>query len=117
MFGSILEETVKDVKGGRAAILMGFDGIAVDSWAGDMESDIETIGMEFSVLLKEVRNAAQQLETGAASELTIRTDKLSTILRVVNNDYFLALAVDSEGNIGKGRYLLRMIAPKLAAQL
>lgn len=113
MFGSILEETVKGVKGAHAAILMGFDGIPVDAYTGNPDSDIESIGMEFSVLLKEVKNAAQQLEAGDANEITIRTEKFSTILRILNEDYFLAIAVASDGNLGKARYLLRMAVPKL----
>jgi len=113
MFGSILEDTVKGVKGGLAAILMGFDGIAVDNYTVDGSSDIETIGMEFSVLLKEVRNAAEHLDTGSAREVTVKTESLSTVLRIVNDNYFIAFAVSSGGNLGKARYLLRMAAPKL----
>jgi predicted regulator of Ras-like GTPase activity (Roadblock/LC7/MglB family) len=117
MFGQKLEETVKGVAGGRAAILMGFDGIPVDQFAGDSEQDIETLGMEFSVLLKEVRKAAELLDAGAAQELTVRTEKLSTILRIVNDEYFVALAIAPDGNLGKARYLLRMIAPEFAREL
>lgn len=113
MFGSILKETVNSVKGARAAILMGFDGIPVDAYTGDSNSDIESIGMEFSVLLKEVQSAAHQLEAGAANEITIRTEKFSTILRILNDEYFLAIAVSADGNLGKARYLLRMAVPKL----
>jgi predicted regulator of Ras-like GTPase activity (Roadblock/LC7/MglB family) len=117
MFGTKLEETVKGVAGGKAAILMGFDGIPVDQFAGDVEQDIETIGMEFSVLLKEVRKAAELLDAGVAEELTVRTEKLSTILRIVNEEYFVALAIAPDGNLGKARYLLRMIAPQFARDL
>ena len=117
MFGTKLEETVKGVAGGKAAILMGFDGIPVDQFALDKDQDIETLGMEFSVLLKEVRKAAEMLEAGTAEELTVRAEKLTTVLRVVNDEYFVALAIAPDGNLGKGRYLLRMIAPEFARDL
>ncbi|MBN2528395.1 MAG: roadblock/LC7 domain-containing protein [Deltaproteobacteria bacterium] len=119
MFGSILKDTVNNVKGAHAAILMGFDGIPVDMYTGgeDSDSDIEAIGMEFSVLLKEIQSAAQQLEAGNANEITVRTEKLSTIMRVLNDEYFLAIAVDANGNLGKARYLLRMAVPKLLEAL
>lgn len=113
MFGTILEDAVKSVKGAHAAILMGFDGIPVDAYTGDSDSDIESIGMEFSVLLKEVQNAAEQLEAGSANEITIRTEKFSTILRILNDEYFLAVAVAADGNLGKARYRLRMAVPQL----
>ena len=117
MFGSILKDTVDNVKGAHAAILMGFDGIPVDAYTGDSDSDIESIGMEFSVLIKEVQSAAEQLEAGAADEITIRTEKFSTILRVLNDEYFLAISVGADGNLGKARYLLRMAVPRLLAAL
>jgi predicted regulator of Ras-like GTPase activity (Roadblock/LC7/MglB family) len=117
MFGTKLEETVKNVTGGKAAILMGFDGIPVDQFTADEDQDIETLGMEFSVLLKEVRKAAEMLDAGAAEELTVRTEKLSTILRVVSDEYFVALALTPDGNLGKARYLLRIIAPEFKREL
>jgi predicted regulator of Ras-like GTPase activity (Roadblock/LC7/MglB family) len=117
MFGTKLEETVKGVAGGKAAILMGFDGIPVDQFTGDTEQDIETLGMEFSVLLKEVRKAAEQLDAGVAEELTVRAEKLTTVLRVVNDEYFVALVLAPDGNLGKARYLLRMITPQFARDL
>lgn len=117
MFGTKLEETVKGVAGGKAAIVMGFDGIPVDQYADDVEQDIETLGMEFSVLLKEVRKAAELLDAGLAEELTVRAEKLTTVLRVINDEYFVALALAPDGNLGKGRYLLRLIAPDFAREL
>jgi len=117
MFGSKLQETVNNVSGGHAAILMGFDGIPVDMYSKEPEPDIEIIGMEFSVILKEVRKAAEMLDSGTAEELMIKTEKLSTIIRVVTDEYFLALAVNPEGNIGKARYLLRILAPEFMKEL
>ena len=113
MFGTILEEAVLGVKGAKAAILMGFDGIAVDTYqAKNSNEDIETIGMEFSVLLREVKKAAEALETGPTTEMTVQTETMTTILRIVNEDYFLAIAVVDGGNTGKARYMLRMAVPK-----
>jgi len=117
MFGTKLEDTVKGVSGGRAAILMGFDGIPVDMYTGESTLDIETVGMEFSVLLKEVRKAAEMLDSGAAEEVMVRTEQMSTVLRVVNDEYFLAMALDRLGNIGKARYLLRVLAPEMRREL
>jgi len=117
MFGTKLEETVKGVAGGKAAIVMGFDGIPVDQYTEDADDDIETLGMEFSVLLKEVRKAAELLDAGTAQELTVRTEKLSTILRIINDEYFVALTIAPDGNLGKARYVLRLIAPEFGREL
>ena len=117
MFGEKLESTVKNVKGGQALILMAMDGIPVDSYVLESQWDIETVGMEFSVVLKEVRKASELLEAGSADEFMVRSEKISTVIRSVNDEYFLAMAIAPGGNIGKARYLLRMLAPEVRAEL
>lgn len=116
MFLEKLEHAVRDV-GGQAAVLMGFDGIPVETYTNEATVDIETMGMEFSVLLKDVRRAAESLEAGEAEELTVKTDRISTVMRIVNRQYFLALSVPAGGNLGKARYRLRLLAPALAGEL
>jgi predicted regulator of Ras-like GTPase activity (Roadblock/LC7/MglB family) len=118
MFSEKLENMVTSVEGGQAAILMGLDGIPVDMYSQmDIDDDMETIGMEFSVLLGQAQQAAENIDAGAATEMTIRTEKLSTVLRVINDDYFIALAIGANGNLGKARYMLRILAPDLAKEL
>jgi predicted regulator of Ras-like GTPase activity (Roadblock/LC7/MglB family) len=117
MFGNMLENAVNSVPGAAASVLMGFDGILVDMYDEDRAVDVETMGMEFSVLLKEVRKAAESLEVGSADEMTIRTDKLLAVMRVVNDEYFLAMALTPNGNIGKARYVLRMMAPNIKEEI
>ena len=97
---------------------MGFDGIAVESFAKDQQkTDIQTIGMEFSYIPTQVRKAAETIDAGSIEEVTIRTEGMTLIIRVLSRDYFVALAVAPTGNSGKGRYLLRVTAPKIQAEL
>jgi predicted regulator of Ras-like GTPase activity (Roadblock/LC7/MglB family) len=121
MFQESLQRIVDSVEGGLAGILMGFDGIAVDSYIRPPRSgdplDINTVGMEFSFILGQVRKAAEALEIGQVQEMLIRAERLSVLIRVLNKEYFLALALTEAGNFGKGRYLLRAVAPKLQAEL
>jgi predicted regulator of Ras-like GTPase activity (Roadblock/LC7/MglB family) len=118
LFRESLKRIVDHVEGGVAGLLMGFDGIAVDSYTRDAHAmDINTVGMEFSFILAQARKAAETLEVGAIREVTIRAEKLTLVIRVISTDYFLALALTPEGNYGKGRYLLRVAAPKLEAEL
>ena len=117
MFDELLGNAVKNVQGADAAVLMGFDGILVDMYNGGPDVDIESMGMEFSVLLREVRNAAELLNAGNANEMTIRTDKLLAVLRVINTEYFIAMALTPEGNIGKARYTLRTLVPTILSEI
>jgi predicted regulator of Ras-like GTPase activity (Roadblock/LC7/MglB family) len=118
MFQEHLKRLVDSTEGGVAGLLMGFDGIAVENFAKPESGiDITTVGMEFSFILTQVRKAAEILEVGGVQEIAIRAEKLTILIRVVNNDYFLALAVRPDGNLGKGRYLLRVVAPKMVSEL
>src|SRR5689334_22511651 len=118
MFQENLKRLVDGTEGGVAGLLMGFDGIAVESYTEPNEGvDITTVGMEFSFVLTQVRKAAEILEVGALQEIAIRSEKITILIRVVSPEYFVALAVRPEGNFGKGRYLLRVVAPKFQAEL
>lgn len=118
MFKEALQTVVEGTDGGMAGILMDFEGIAVESYIRpEAPFSIETIGAEFSVVVKAIQRAAESLEAGTANEVSILSDKVLTIIRVINKTYFLALAIDPGGNIGKGRYLLRIAAPKLEVEL
>ncbi len=117
MFEQKLRSAVTGVDGSEAAILMGLDGIQVDAFCANKELDIETVGMEFSVLLKEVRKASELLEAGDAEEMTVHTEKMVTVLRIVNAGYFVAIVLSTGGNLGKARYTLRVLAPQFAVDL
>lgn len=118
MFRDSLRTLVEKSDGAVAGLLMGFDGIAVESYAKDAQKlDIQTVGMEFSYILTQVRKAAETIDAGSIEEVTIRTEGMTLIIRVLSRDYFVALAVAPTGNSGKGRYLLRVTAPKIQAEL
>ena len=118
MFQDNLKRLVAETEGGVAGLLMGFDGITVESYtAPEGGVDIQTVGMEFSFILTQVRKAAEILDVGKVNEIAIKAEKLTIVIRVLNADYFLALALGPEGNFGKGRYLMRVVAPRLQAEL
>ena len=118
MFQEALREIVDKTEGAVAGLVMDSEGIAVDSYSrADAQFDITTVGIEFGVVLGSIKRAADQLEAGKTSELAIGTEKMITIIRTLNETYFLALALRPDGNLGKGRYMMRTAAPKLLAEL
>lgn len=118
MFKEVLREVVEGTEGGIASLLMDFEGIRVDSYAKpNPPFDIETIGAELSVVLKSIQRAGEMLEAGGTSEVAIQSDKVTTLIRVVNDGYFVAFALQPDGNLGKARYLLRTRIPLLKKDL
>ncbi|HEY8086196.1 MAG TPA: hypothetical protein VIF09_00075 [Polyangiaceae bacterium] len=118
MFQEVLRNIVDKVEGGVAGLIMDSEGIAVDTYARDgAPFDITTIGIEFGVVLGSIKRAAESLDAGKAHEVAIGTDKLVTLIRTLGDTYFLAVALRPDGNLGKGRFLMRTAAPKLIAEL
>jgi predicted regulator of Ras-like GTPase activity (Roadblock/LC7/MglB family) len=120
-FRESIRNLVEKVDGGVAAVLMGFDGISVDSFAKAGHDgaipDIQTLAMEFAHLIAQARRTLQSLNAGALEEFTLRAESLTLVVRVLTQEYFLACAMLPSGNIGKARYLMRMTAPALRADL
>jgi len=118
MFKEVLRDIVERTEGGVAALLMGYDGIPVDNYVTDDASvDVESIGMEYSVILTQITKAAEMLDAGAAREVSIQADKLTTIVRFLTPEYFVAMTMRPGGNFGKARFLLRTQAGKLTEDL
>jgi predicted regulator of Ras-like GTPase activity (Roadblock/LC7/MglB family) len=118
-FREDLEAICGRVEGAYAASLMGFDGIAIETAqvAPPEGLELQSLMIEYSGILSQVRQAAESLQMGKASEVSIRTEKLVAVARPLTPDYFVLLALAPEGNVGRARYELRVAAPKLVAQL
>ncbi len=105
------------VPGALGATVMGFDGVPVDSYEHrepDGETDVGALLIEYSNLLGQVKNSAQMFAAGDLEEFSIRSENLTAVIRPLNEEFFLALALCSPLHAGKGRYLLRLHAPPLA---
>jgi predicted regulator of Ras-like GTPase activity (Roadblock/LC7/MglB family) len=119
MFRDTLQKMVDRLEGGVAGILMGSDGIAVDSYTreGQNELDIQTVGMELAHAIAQMRKAVERLDMGQAAEITVRAEKFVVLVHVLSDEYFVACAVRPEASFGKARYLMRLTAPQIRAEL
>jgi predicted regulator of Ras-like GTPase activity (Roadblock/LC7/MglB family) len=118
-FKEDLEHICGKVEGSFAASLMGFDGIAIETHEGKPPDglDVQTLLIEYSGIISQVRQAAETLQMGRASEVSIRTEKMVAVARPLTPDYFIVLTMGPDANVGRARYELRIASPKLVAQL
>ncbi len=117
MFKEALRSIVEGTDGSIAGLLMDFEGIPLESYTRETGFDIESVGAEVSVVVKAIQRATEMLEAGPTREVSFRSEKLVTLIRVINDGYFVAMTLAPDGNLGKGRYLLRVLSPKLADEL
>ena len=118
MFAETLRKVVDNVDGGIAAVVMGLDGIPIESYVRQNDKvDVNTVGMEFSFILTQVRKAGDSLQVGGLEELTVKAQQLMLVCRMLSPQYFVAIAMQPEANWGKARYLARLATPALVAHL
>jgi predicted regulator of Ras-like GTPase activity (Roadblock/LC7/MglB family) len=118
-----LETIVGQVDGAIACSLMGFDGIAIETHqaaaaaAQSASLEITTAWVEYANVLTQLKNAAEVLKTGSIAEVSVNSEHLITLMRMVTPEYFLVLGLKPSGNYGKARYVLRITAPKVKSEL
>jgi predicted regulator of Ras-like GTPase activity (Roadblock/LC7/MglB family) len=112
-FERILRTIVDECGGGLGAALMGNDGIPIAQVAsshptpGFDADDMGAAGVEFGRILDEIRKVTDTIGGGALSETVVSLARFTLVLRVVDTETFLVLAVAPDGNLGKARYLVR----------
>jgi predicted regulator of Ras-like GTPase activity (Roadblock/LC7/MglB family) len=121
-FRESIEKLLDRIDGAVSCVLMDFDGIAVDTATrpdapAGATPDVQTLSMELAHLIAQTRRTMQSVEGGALEEFTLRTDKLTLVVRVLTTEYFLACAILPRANLGRARYLMRLTAPGLRADL
>lgn len=118
MFTEHIKSVVESVDGGIGGMVMGLDGIAVETYVRDNgKFDVNTIGMEFSFILGQVKKAGDILELGGVSELAVKAEELTLLVRMLNEEYFLAVVLGSAANFGKARFLMRLAGTRLKDEL
>jgi len=112
-FDLILQKIVDECGGGLSAALMGNDGIPISQVTargvaeGEGVEDIGIAGVEFGRILDEVRKASDSLEGGPVRECVFSLGRFSLVVHAVDAEFFLAVALRPDGNLGKARYLIR----------
>ena len=105
----LLNTVVKSVDGALSAIIMAYDGIPIDEVTVEQsEFDMQLLSVEYATVLKEIKRAVEVIKMGDLEEVFISTTRTCVVVRVLNDDLFAALIMSRDGNIGKGRYLLKL---------
>ena len=110
-FESILGQVLNECPGAVGAALMGSDGVPIAEVAAsaprDVGDEVSLLGIEFGRILDEARKAADAAGAGMVLELAVQTERFHVLIQAVDRDTYLVLALTPEGNVGKGRYLMR----------
>ena len=119
MFTQMLERALNGTPGAVAVTLMGFDGIEIETINNGSADDVDaqSTAVELGHVASQLKRISEGIGTGEMNELTVQTGALTTVLRPLTDEYFVALALAPGGSTGKARYLLRVISPGLTKEL
>lgn len=109
MFREVLQDILDRTEGCQGVLIMGFDGIAVEKvWKnGAADGNYDIAVAEFTSLVGNAKRKNSDIGLGKLSEITVSTDSEIFILRIISEDYFLAMILSNEGNFGRGRFEMR----------
>ena len=106
------------VDGSLGAIIMAYDGIPIDEFiAGQSELDMQLLSVEYATVLKEIKRVVDLIKMGDLEEVSISTSRTNVLVRVLNDDLFVALIMRRDGDVGKGRYMLKLKSFEIVQEL
>jgi len=93
------------------------DGILVEEYKVNDLLDLDPLVAEYSALLKAADKASVSAEVGTWNEVSVLTEKATIMIKKMTEGYFLFMVMQSEKNIGKGRFFMKKEAAVLAEDL
>jgi predicted regulator of Ras-like GTPase activity (Roadblock/LC7/MglB family) len=81
-----------------------------------VEANLDVAAAEFTSLVRSAQRAGVETGLGGLRELVISLEGAVMLMRLLSHDYFVVLALSSEGKLGRGRFELRKAELKLAKE-
>ena len=116
-FKKLLNELVETVPGGRGAIIVDWEGEAVDQ-AGPMdEYELKLVGAHKGVILHNLRDVVGRLGKEDLQEVVVTTRNLQILILPVTVDYFLVVALSPGDILGRALFESRRCVDELKKEI
>ena len=120
-FAEILTRVIEGTPGALAGAIMASDGIAVAERVREgAQFDLSSVAVEFQRVFDQSRKVAGALygeRPSALRELVLVTSDHQLVFRTIDSEYFVVIAVEPTGSLGKARYLVRSVLHELREAL
>lgn len=113
MLNSTIREILVRENSVVAAIILDKDGIVVaeESKTGDKKA--QELAIEYATVMKQILKVTDYLNVGALEEILVYTEKSIIVIRLITREYYLILITNTDGNIGKAKYLAKLTSERL----
>ncbi len=116
MFRETLQNLVNRA-GARWAMIVGSDGILLETDQKEFRTEAEAMAAEYAVCLRAARKAAGNTEMGAISQTFLAAERGKILLYNLNEDYFLAMLLEPGSYAGKACFELGRATESLQKEL
>jgi len=117
MFNLELNTVLSFLEGAKAILIMGYDGIVVESASKDQDEHFQDLTIELGQIVKTIGELSKNSNVGNFSEMVLQFDQAKVLLRSIHQDYFLALLMGKDESIGKSQFAIQRILPDLVKNL
>ncbi len=107
-FADALDRIAARVPEAEAVMIIGTDGIPIEKKVLRPDPSLEAVAAELTTLLRASLSAASDTGLGPMKELSLVTEKTTTLLVSITPEYFLFASLAKGAVVGRARFALRM---------
>jgi predicted regulator of Ras-like GTPase activity (Roadblock/LC7/MglB family) len=107
IFAEVLQDVAGRLDGCLGLVVMGMDGIPIEKLYLDDAFNFEMLATESTSILRNTRQASEDVGAGRFRELIIMTDALVVLAVAITEDYVLLGAMRPGEAYGRARFLLK----------
>jgi predicted regulator of Ras-like GTPase activity (Roadblock/LC7/MglB family) len=107
-FADALERVAARVPETEILMIIGTDGIPIEKRVVRADPNFEAVAAELTTLLRASLSAASDTGLGAMKELSLVTDRATTLLVSITPEYFLYASLARGAILGRARFALRL---------
>jgi len=112
-FKALLNRLLEDIPGALGAIIVDWEGEAVDQVTRMNEYDIKVLGAHSGIILRLLREALFRIENGNLEEVVFRTAQSKTMIAPLTEDYLLILQLGEDAIAARAAYKMRHCVSEL----
>ncbi len=112
-FKSLLNRLLEDIPGALGAVIIDWEGEAVDQVARINDYDIKVLGAHSGIILNLLREALSRIGSGDLEDAVIRTGENKILIAPLTEDYLLVLYLGSAAIVARATYRARCCVNEL----
>ena len=115
-FKSLLSRLLEDIPGALGAIIIDWEGEAVDQVTRTDEYDIKVLGAHSGIILSLLQEALSRTDSGHLEEVMINTGQNKTLMAPLTEDYLLILQLGTKAIVARAAYKMHHCVDELRSE-